>query len=93
MVKSEQIYSPQIYVEAITGLYYVFRGEDHITFIEDKLSLNGFELWNYPLSEINHIVENNLDVVLVDCSYYKEDVYVNEYRWFEVPEDFEEEME
>ena len=93
MVKSEQIYSPQIYVEAITGLYYVFRGEDNITFIEDKLSLNGFELWNYPLSEINHIVENNLDVVLVDCSYYKEDVYVNEYRWFEVPEDFEEEME
>lgn len=91
MVKSEQIYSPQIYVEAITGLYYVFRGEDNITFIEDKLALNGFELWNYPLSEINHIVENNLDVVLVDCSYYKEDVYINEYRWFEVPEDFEEE--
>ena len=91
MVKSEQIYSPQIYVEAITGLYYAFRGEDNITFIEDKLALNGFELWNYPLSEINHIVENNLDVVLVDCSYYKEDVYVNEYRWFEVPEDFEEE--
>lgn len=91
MVKSEQIYSPQIYVEAITGLYYVFKGEDNITFIEDKLALNGFELWNYPLSEINHIVENNLDVVLVDCSYYKEDVYINEYRWFEVPEDFEEE--
>lgn len=91
MVKSEKIYSPQIYVEAVTGLYYVFRGKDNITFIEDKLALNGFELWNYPLSEINHIVENNLDVVLVDCSYHKEDVYVNEYRWFEVPEDFEEE--
>jgi hypothetical protein len=53
--------------------------------------MHGYELWDYPLTEIDHIVENNLNVVLVDCSYYEGDNYINEYRWFEVPEDFEEE--
>lgn len=93
MVKSEKIYSPQVFVEAVTGLYYVCRGEDDIAFIEDRLALNGFELWNYPLSEIDHIVENNLNVVLVDCMVWSEDTeeFEHEYRWFEVPEDFEEE--
>lgn len=93
MVKSEKIYSPQIYVEAVTGLYYPSRGDDDIGFIEDRLELNGFNLWNYPLSEIAHIVENNLDVVLVDCIVWSEETeeFEHEYRWFEVPEDFEEE--
>ena len=93
MVKSEQIYSPQTFVEAVTGLYYVSRGDDDIGFIEDRLELNGFNLWNYPLSEIDHIVENNLNVVLVDCMVWSEETeeFEHEYRWFEVPEDFKEE--
>ena len=92
MVKSKKIYSPQTFVEAVTGLYYAFRGEDDVIFIEEKLALNGFELWNYPLSEIAHIVENNLNVVLVDCAIWSEitEEFEHEYRWFEVPEDFEE---
>jgi tRNA uridine 5-carboxymethylaminomethyl modification enzyme len=56
---------------------------------------NGYtdELWDYPLSEIDHIVENKLDVVLVDCVVYNEvtNEFEHMYRWFEVPEDFEEE--
>ena len=93
MVKSEQIYSPQTFVEAITGLYYVSEGEDDVTFVEEKLALNGFELWNYPLTEIDHIVENNLNVVLVDCMVWSEETeeFEHQYRWFEVPEDFKEE--
>jgi hypothetical protein len=57
--------------------------------IQDILSEQGYELWDYPLTEIDHIVENNLNVVLVNCSYYEGDKYIDEYRWFEVPEDFE----
>lgn len=95
MVKSNQIYSPQSYVGAITGAYYFFKHKTHpVDEIQHLLKLNGYDnLWDYPLTEIDHIVENNLNVILVDCSHYKGHIYVNEYRWFEVPEDFEDEME
>ena len=92
MVKSEQIYSPQNYLEAVTGECYIIRGDDDIAEIEAILDDYNYELWNYPLSEIDHIVENKLDVVLVDCMVYNEDskLYEHVYRWFEVPEDFKE---
>lgn len=92
MVKSNKIYSPENYVCAITGTYYFFKHKTHpIEEIQCLLKNNGYALWDYPLTEIDHIVENNLNVVLVDCSHYEREVYVNEYRWFEVPEDFKEE--
>lgn len=92
MVKSSNIYAPQNYVCAVTGTYYFFKNKEHpADEIQHLLSINDYELWDYPLTEIDHIVENNLNVVLVDCSHYEGDVYVNEYRWFEVPEDFNEE--
>lgn len=95
MVKSEQIYSPQNYLEAITGQCYVIRGDNDIDTIETILETYGYNFWNYPLSEIGHIVENKLDVVLVDCMVYNEDKKEFEHvlRWFEVSEDFEEEEE
>jgi hypothetical protein len=94
MVKSEKIYSPQRYLEEITGKCYFIDGENDIEFINQTLEENGIkELWDYPLSEISHIVDNNLDVVLVDCMVVnpKTDEFEHEYRWFEVPEDFKEE--
>ena len=90
-VKSNQIYSPENYISEITGLYYFLKHNTHpINEIQDILSEQGYELWDYSLTEIDHIVENNLNVVLVDCSHFEGDVYVTEYRWFEVPEDFKE---
>ena len=97
MVKSEKIYSPQSYVCAVTGNYYFFNHkthpaeEIHILLKMNQTHHNNYELWDYPLTEIEHIVENELDVVIVDCSHYEGDMYVNEYRWFEVPENFKEE--
>lgn len=94
MVKSNQVYAPENYICAVTGTYYFFKGKNSpMEEVQDILSEHGYELWDYPLTEIDHIVENNLNVVLVDCSYYKGDEYINEYRWFEVLEDFEEEEE
>ena len=96
MVKSEQIYSPQNYLEAVTGECYIIRGDDDIDSI-DKILRRKFNrsFWNYPLSEIDHIVENGLDVVLVDCMVYNEEKeeFEHVYRWFEVPEDFKDEEE
>ena len=98
MVKSQEIYSPQNYLGEITGNYYLMGSTNNdIEFIEGALKHNGFTgdkaLWNYPLTEIKHIVENSLNVVLVNCLVWNKDIeqFENEYRWFEVPEDFKEE--
>lgn len=93
MVKSEKVYSPQQYLMAVTGKCYIVRDDDDIETITRTLSHTGWNLWNYPLSEIDHIVENNLDVVLVDCMYWNEGKHEFDHilRWFEVPEDFKEE--
>lgn len=94
MVKSEQIYSPQSYVGALTGLYFIVSGYDDIEWIHTILAGGRYkDLWDYPLSEIDHIVENKLDVVLVDCMVNnpETDELEHVYRWFEVPEDFKEE--
>ena len=92
MVKSEQIYSPQAYLEAVTGKYYIIRGGYPVDDILEILVSEGYDnLWDFPFTEIDHIVENNHNVVLVDCSFYGGNEYITEYRWFEVPEDFEEE--
>lgn len=93
MVKSNKIYSPQNYLMSVTGNCYIVSGDDDVGFIERILYENNLELWTYPLSEIDHIVENELNVILVECMTYNEDAqeYGYEYRWCEVPEDWEEE--
>ncbi len=93
MVKSEKLYTPQTYCEKLTGNCYCFNQDDTVKEIECVLRHNGLESehWSYPLSEIDHIVENGLNVVLVDVSGFdKHGRWKKEYRWFEVPEDFEE---
>ena len=92
MVKSTRIYSPQQYLKALTGQYYAIRGLNDITTIQSILEDYGFELWDYPITEIDHIVENQLNVVLVDCMVSNKKTYEfeHQYRWFEVPEDFRE---
>lgn len=93
MVKSEKLYSPQSYLEAVTGDCYVVSGANDIETIQCVLDDHGFNLWDYPMSEIDHIVENKLNVVLVACIVVNEetDEFEHIYRWFEVPEDFKEE--
>lgn len=96
-VLSKDIYSPQNYIEAVTGNYYIFRNDTTIyKEIRTLLGLNGFEnLWDYPLTEIDHIVENKINVVLVDVSDYDIETgkWIKEYRWFEVPENFSDSFE
>lgn len=83
MIKSNEIYSTSRYLEEVLGEYYIPNGNDDIAFIEDMV---GDELWNYPFEEIDHIVENKIDVVLVECLVYnKEKMEYNKVlRWCEV---------
>lgn len=96
-VLSKDIYSPQSYIEAVTGNYYIFRNDTTILDeIDTLLCLNHLEnLWNYSLTEIEHIVENGINVVLVDISDYDVETgnWIKEYRWFEVPEDFNDNLD
>ena len=95
MVKSEKVFSPQEFVELMTGKTVLFSKDDTVAEIEAVLKLNvDGDLWNYPLSEIDHIVENDLNVVLVDVSGHNKDgKWVNEVRWFEVTDEFSENAE
>ena len=96
MVVSEKLYSPQNYLELMTGNYYPLSASDNdILFIEDILKTKfGKKKYNsYYLSDIELIIENNASVVLVECMIWhpKEEEYAKEYRWFEViPERFSE---
>ena len=83
MVQHDQLYSPQSYLELVTGHCYIVH-EGTVQEIERILKRNKLELWNYPLAEIVHIIENNIPVVLVECTS-SEAPYIQELRWFEVP--------
>lgn len=91
MVKSEKIYSPQNYLELVTDNCYFHNGDNDVEFIQEILVKNGYTdtLHDYPLSEIDHIVSENLNVVLVDCMVWNDETkeFEHAYRWFEVPKD------
>lgn len=85
-IDSEKIYSAQGYLELVTGNCYVVRGDDDAAFIEKTLDNLGYSLWNYPVNEADHIAENELAVVLVDCLVYNNEhhEYEHVFRWFEI---------
>ena len=92
IVKSNKLYSPQNYLELITGNTYIIQGDNDIEFIEKILEQEGYCLWNYSLNEVEHLIESEIPVVMVDCMIYKEEKneYEHEIRWFEV--NFEENL-
>lgn len=92
MVLSNNIYSPQNFLEVLTDKCFIV-GDCPIEDIHEILIQEGIEnkcdctLWDYPLSEIDEIVANELNVVLVYTSGFDdEDNWVEECRWFEVPD-------
>ena len=94
-VKSTKVYSPQNFVEILTGICYGFDCDDTAREIRDLLKLNKIKndfnknLRDYAIDEIDKIVLNNISVVLVDTTYIDENCkMVQEYRWFEVPNSF-----
>ncbi len=93
MVMTNKVYSPQQYLRILTDNCYIIKGDNDVETVEVILEELGYCLWSYPLCEIEHIIENELDVVLVDCMIYNKQKreFVHEYRWFEVDDWPEEE--
>ena len=90
-VLTNKVYTPQGYIEEITDRYYILNSRDTIIEqIENLLAENDiYDVWNYPLNEIDHIIENKLDVVLIDVTDIGDDgELVAEHRWFEVPSEY-----
>lgn len=86
MIVSNKIYSAQKYLEIVLDKTYIISGDNDIEFVERMLEVHEKCLWNYPLNEINHVLENDLDVILVDYMVYNNETheYEHVYRWSEV---------
>lgn len=83
-VQSEKMYTTQSYCTEFLGFTPITKGTENE--LRDILDECGEDLWDYPLSEIDHIVQNELRVVLVDTTYVNDNgELIPEYRWFEVP--------
>lgn len=96
MVLTNKVFTTQSFLEVITDKCYIIGPDvdNDIDFIHEVLTIEGFEdstdntLWDYPLSEIDEIVHNELNVVLVEVGYFDDNYSLRkEFRWFEVPEE------
>lgn len=94
MVKSNVIYSPQTFIEALTDKCYFFNGENITGEIRKILKKHNIKSRDYRFEKINKIVADNANVVLVDVSGFDESLsYHTEFRWFEVPKWFNQKAE
>ena len=78
-IKDNTCWDSAEYVEEVTG----YRPPANITLkeLEDLFKEEEVCLWNYPLTEIEHIIENELEVVLVRFPEYTGGY---EYRFCEI---------
>ena len=92
IIKSKGIYSPQSYLEIVTGNCYILSNEIPIvTEIENILKTGGFNTQNYSLTETAKALQNGKPIVLVDCTdIYENSEMIHECRWFCVPDNFQE---
>lgn len=85
MVKSKELYSPQTYIELITGACHIIDGDDDLASIKSVLKQYGRTAKSYELDEIRKVLQDNADVVLVDCMKWdnSENEYKHHYYWLE----------
>lgn len=67
------------YVEEITSIRPCYETLEEM---EEDFNNKNIDLWNYPLNEVEHIIENGLNVCLVRFS---DDYGGYVYRWCELP--------
>lgn len=90
VVKSNNIFSPQNYLEIITGNCYFFDlGVPILEQINKILRQHKRNTKSYPLKDTPKLLNRQIYVVLVDCSDVNDEGYpVKDYRWFRVPMDY-----
>lgn len=84
MIVSNELFSPQAYLEEVTGECYIVDGEDDYLTILSTLKQNNKNKHIYRLKEIDKIIEG--EFVLVECMGYDqiEDNWYKELLWCEI---------
>lgn len=85
MILSDKVYTPQDYLKAVLNKNFELNSNNEVEEIEVITESADENLWSYPLTEIEHILEENMNVVLVKCKVLNKETGVVEdvYRWFE----------
>lgn len=78
-----KIYSPQSYLEMVTKKCFIIEG-NNVDRIKHILNIEGYEYKAYPISDLQTVVENNIDVTLVLCSEWDKELrsYIDAPYWF-----------
>ncbi len=88
IIASKTIYPPQCYVELMTGNFYIgnaIKGESVVKDIKKLLAMNNItNIKSFAINDIEKAIVEKKKVVLVDCSHYVGDMFVQEYRWFQI---------
>lgn len=89
-IKSNNIFSPQNYLEPITDeCYIIHTSKPVLQQIEEILVDYGFPSVSYDLADVYTALSAGTPIVLVDCCDVDDDLHpVKSYRWFQVPADF-----
>lgn len=90
MIKSDKIYSPQRFLEAVTGKTYILNYDKPIVpQIEGILIHHRKPYGNYSLDDAQKALNKKGNIVLVSCcDISKEGKVIEKYRWFKVSKDF-----
>lgn len=82
-IMSDVCYDSADYIEVVAG----YRPCEDVTLEECGRILEEREvcLWNYPLTEIDHIIENDINVILV--RFPEDDGNGYDYRFCEIPKE------
>ncbi|MBQ7818536.1 MAG: hypothetical protein IJ341_02445 [Bacteroidales bacterium] len=85
MVLSDKLFTSKEYLKLILNRDIELTSDNEVEEIELLTEEAGECLWSHSLSEIVHIVEEELNVVLVDCLVLNNETGQKEhiYRWFE----------
>ena len=88
MIIYDKVLNPRIYVEMITGGYYILNADNQYKETKSVLKRQGFDnLCNYPLTEVEKLNDTNTKFVLVEFVNLTESNKMDyQYRWCELPE-------
>lgn len=89
MIVSDSTFTPQAFVEMVTGNYYTTDLIDDAAWVRNRLNQNGISAKSYSLTETDKVIGKDVFVVLVNCLAYDKDndTYTHKMRWFEIPQD------
>ena len=90
MIKSDKIYSPQRFLEAVTGKTYILNYDKPLVPQIERILIHHRKPYsNYPLEDAQKALNKKGNIVLVSCSDISENCeFVEKYRWFKVTKDF-----